>query len=177
MGQRSCGAKTVAGTPCRWPADECRFHGRSRRPEESAPPEQPVEQGPPPPVAERDLRGTGWWLLEQLTGTVPFAAREGSVAASVLRVLAALGPEPASEDEALAEVELRGRLMHGQPPGTPQEWERAALVFEGDALAEFRRWEKLLEGDGLDRDDPLLGGDLGAGEGEVALLIEDEDGI
>ena len=38
---------------------------------------------------------------------------------AVLRVLAGLGPEPRQEEDALAEVELRGLLMHGVPPRTP----------------------------------------------------------
>jgi hypothetical protein len=55
-----------------------------------------------------------------------------------------LGPEPIDEDEALAEVELRGRLMHGQPPRDPEEWALAARRFDETAIREFRRWEELI---------------------------------
>ena len=75
-----------------------------------------------------------------------------------MRILASLGPEPMAEAEALKQVELRGRIMHGQPPRNPQEWERAAAVFDDEALAEFHRWddeiERLLAGSAsLDYDD------------------------
>lgn len=118
----------------------------------------------PAAVAERDLRETGWWVIEQLTAAQAFEAKEGSVVASVLRVLAGLGPSPLSEEEALAEVELRGRLAHGLPPASPEQWERAIRVFEPEAVEEYRRWDAdaellalLLEGDGDDRGEPEVG--------------------
>lgn len=57
-----------------------------------------------------------------------------------MRVLATLGPEPLAEEESLREIELRGLLMNGIPPRTPDEWELAAKVFDDEALSEFRRW-------------------------------------
>lgn len=134
----------------------------------------------PEPVQERDLRGTGWWLMEQLAVHQPLEARAVSVAASLLRVLAGLGPELASEDEALLEVELRGRLMHGQHPRDGAEWARASKVFDDAALAEFQRWELeslLLEGDVLDELDPLVGGQSAEDDVEVPIVERDEDGV
>ena len=78
--------------------------------------------------------------------------RQASVAAALLRLLHALGPDPISDEEAWKEVELRGRIMHGMPPRSPEEWERVALLYDDEALEEFRRWDAalqraLLEGD------------------------------
>lgn len=123
-----------------------------------------VQGSIPAAVVERDLRETGWWVIERLTSNAEFKSPEGSVVASVLRVLAGLGPSPLSEEEALAEVELRGRLAHGLAPASPEQWERAIRVFEADAVEEYRRWEAedeqlalLLEGDGDDRGEPEVG--------------------
>jgi len=131
----------------------------------------------PLPIRDRDLRGTGWWLLEQITANGTVGERAASVGAALLRVLSALGPERASEEAALAEVELRGRLMHGQPPRTATEWERAARAFTGDAVEEFRRWEVvelLLERDGVGEDDPLIGRQAADDDVEVAVVERDE---
>ena len=62
--------------------------------------------------------------------------------------------------------------MNGEAPRDAEEWERAARVFDAEALAEFRRWEHrirpleggLLEGDGGDRGEPLLLRDRAADE-------------
>jgi hypothetical protein len=56
-----------------------------------------------------------------------------------------LGLEPYDEKEALREVELRGRLMHGQPPRDPEEWAFARERFDDNAMAEFERWQRLIE--------------------------------
>jgi hypothetical protein len=131
----------------------------------------------PPPVRERDLRGTGWWLLEQITAKAELNERTAAVGASLLRVLSALGPEQASEEEALAEIELRGRIMHGQPPRAPAEWDRATRTFDRDAIAEFQRWELtdlLLERDGLREEDPLVRGQAANDDVEMAVRERDE---
>jgi hypothetical protein len=98
--------------------------------------------------------------------------RSAAVVVTVMRVLTALGAEPMAEEEALKEIALRGRIMNGQAPRDAEEWERAARIFDADALAEFRRWERgplaldgaLLEGDGGDGGEPLIPGDRTAHE-------------
>lgn len=133
----------------------------------------------PRPIRERDLRGTGWWLLERITGTGTVDQRAASAGATLLRVLAALGPERTSEEAALAEVELRGRIMHGQAPRTTAEWERAGRVFTNDAIGEFHRWDLgdcLLEGDGVGEDDPLVGWQAADDDVEMAVVERDEQG-
>lgn len=85
-----------------------------------------------------DILETGWWLIDQLIDG-RLTAAEVSSAGGILRIIAGYdGPEDAAT---LAEVELRGRLMHGLPPRDEAEWEFAASLFNDDAMAEFRRWE------------------------------------
>ncbi|MEO9254327.1 MAG: hypothetical protein ABI305_02220 [Tepidiformaceae bacterium] len=168
-----CGAKTNRKTDCKWPAKECPHHqggpsaGRDA-PREAPPPAADRLSQPrlPGAIGEHDLRGLGWWVIGE-TLRQALDPRSGSVVVSVMRVLAALGPEPLAEEEALKEVELRGRVMNGQAPRDASEWERAERTFDEHALAEFRRWERplrpldelLLEGDGGDGHEPLFFGD------------------
>jgi hypothetical protein len=112
----------------------------------------------PAELVERDLRGLAWWVVGGVLSR-DLAANEATVIASLLRVLAALGPAEASTAAALREVELRGRIMHGQPPRDAVEWELASSLFSDEALDEFRRWEALLEADPGDCVDPLLLGE------------------
>jgi hypothetical protein len=94
---------------------------------------------PPAAVEARDLRELGWWTIEHtISGDVE--PRSGTVICTIMRVLAALGPEPFAEEESLREIELRGLLMNGIPPRTADEWELAARIFDDDAASEFRRW-------------------------------------
>jgi len=196
-----CGAPTVAGGRCRWPRGQCRFHRPAEAPSERAgpPPRVPRgtpvsrrrdrrdgEGGLPRAVRERDVRGLAWWLMELLVSREDPAANAQALTA-VLRVLAGLGPEPRQEEDALAEVELRGLLMHGVPPRTPGEWARAAELFSPEALREIARWEgllaagegggALLEGEGRDGFQPFRLRDARAEHLEVAGLIHDEDGV
>lgn len=159
--ERICGATTLRGTPCRWPAGKCKVHGPRplrMRPGDAREPESPPARPAPPPAAleSRDLRGVAWWLLEEILSD-RLQERAGAIA-SILRVLAALGPGELAEDEALAEVELRGLLMHGLPPKDEAAWERARAVFSPEALAEFARWGETgasVEDDAGDGDEPL----------------------
>lgn len=181
-----CGAPTKSGGKCSFEAARCP-HPWHRRMREAEPrrQEQPAGMGDlPAAVVARDLRETGWWVIERLTTAAEFESKEGAVVATVLRVLAGLGPSPLAEEEALAEVELRGRLAHGLPPASAAEWERVMQAFEPGAVDEFRRWEAederlalLLEGDGDDRGEPEVGFRL-AGDGvEVARGVGDEERV
>jgi hypothetical protein len=97
---------------------------------------------PPSAVDERDLHGLGWWVIKNaITGEL--TTPQGTVVANVMRVIAGLGPEPLAEEEALRNVELSGRIMHGVPPRNEAEWERARRMFDDDAIAEFERWAAL----------------------------------
>jgi hypothetical protein len=88
---------------------------------------------------DRSLHGVAWWVLEHLAqGAIP--ERRATALASVLRVLLAIGPDVTSEEDRLAEVALRGVLMHGTPPRDEDEWALAEERFTSDAIEEFRRW-------------------------------------
>ncbi len=60
--------------------------------------------------------------------------------ASIMRVLHALGPDAAAEDDALRDVELVGLVMNGLPPRDDAEWARARDLFDEETLEELRRW-------------------------------------
>lgn len=177
------------GGPCPWPVAECpvpahaEWRVRTGQACHSSPPEAPAADDRPTPekpgwLEGKDLRSLGWWLIERvLLGQ--FETQRASVAASLMRTLAALGPEEASEEEALREVELRGRLMHGLPPRTEEEWARAQEAFDEGSLAEFRRWANplLLEGDRGNGPEPFDLRQRGAGDVHMPLLIDDEDRV
>ena len=135
MSNDRCGAPTRGGSACRFPADRCphEAHGRAR---EARPPHEPSPAGA---IRERDLRGLGWWLIEEtLAGRV--TPPEASAVNRMMHTLLQLGPTPEADERALQEVALRGLLMHGVPPRSEDEWRRAAEIFDDEALAEFRRW-------------------------------------
>lgn len=149
-----CNAPTKAGGRCRWPKATCTFHGpaATRKPARSQPQPAPApadDDGPfeaPAALLDRDLRGLGWWLVgEVLTGRLD--VRKGSVAAAIMRILHAAGPDPLADEDALAIVALRGLVMHGQPPRDEEEWSLAETAFDEDALAELRRWTAMFEAD------------------------------
>lgn len=156
-------------------------------PRSQAPPDREGMPGiVPEAVRLRDVRGFAWWLAEELLQGIGAPWNNATPVTSVLRVLAAMGPEPMAEDEALAEVELRGLVMHGIPPRTPEEWARAEALFSPEALREIRRWEPLLaadegEGELLEREgghglQPFRLRDARAEHLQVPRVIEDEDG-
>ncbi len=187
--QPLCGAPTLAGGACRWPRDRCTFHGarqRRSRPPSPPPPPEGATGDIPAAIERRDVRELAWWLMEALIGGWDHSPGNASSLTAVLRVLASMGPEPRAEEDALAEAELRGLIMHGVPPRTPTEWERAAAVFSPEALREIARWEGLLatgeddgllEGEGRDALQPFRLGDAAAEHLQVPGLVEDEDGV
>lgn len=102
--------------------------------------------------------------------------RDVAVLGALLRTLGALAGEDEGEEQALADAALRGKVMHGRPPGSEEEWTRAAELFDDAALAEFRRWAASGEGDGGDVRQPFRVGDGGADHADAPRRIEDEDG-
>jgi hypothetical protein len=147
-----CGAPTKAGTSCRWPLDACPIADHREPRTRSADGHRQREPGPPrqipAAIAKGDIPGVAWWALAGLAaGELP--GRDAAVMAALLRVLLAAGEAAPPGNEALRETELRGLLMHGVPPRDPGEWALAGARFSPEALAEVRRWARLLEGDGL----------------------------
>ena len=138
MPEAPCGAPTRGGSPCRYPAALCPHEAHARHREgrvrrdptpAPAPPAAPLRA-----VRERDLRALGWWLIEQtLAGRV--SPPEASAVNRMMHTLLQLGPDSEAGERALREVALRGLLMHGVPPRTPEEWDHAAELFDDEALA------------------------------------------
>jgi hypothetical protein len=163
-------------TPCQKPPGGCPLH-----PTGAAHAATPV----PTPVAapRRDLRAFSWWLVDGVLGG-EIDVRMGSVVGSLLRIISALGPEPASEEEAYKELALRGRLMTGLPPRTQEEWDRVARFLDDEALAELRTWpmegprhQHLLERDSGYAVEPEVLRDslIAADEADMALIVDHED--
>ena len=164
-----CGAMTQKGTPCQWPLSRCDIPGHDRWREakaaaKTAAPAEPVESSLPsrPPLPEavsrHDIPGVAWWALSGLVSGA-LASSDVAVLASLLRVLLAAGSTGLDDEAALQEVELRGLLMHGIPPRNDAEWEVLESTFSPEAVAEVRRWRRLLEADGLDSVNPGFFGD------------------
>jgi len=93
------------------------------------------------PPEEPDIRNVA---REAITRVLEDYASPVQVARFVrtLAQLHAMGPAPMAEHYALKQVELRGRIMHGQPPRNEDEWELARAIFDDDAIAEFERWDR-----------------------------------
>ncbi len=139
MDESRCGHPTRAGGACRWPRNECPHHrNRKAVPAQTAPEPADRETEPVQRPRERDLRELGWWLVDQvLAGRV--GREQATGVASVMRVLAGLGPDAGDTDAALAEVELRGRIAYGLPPRDTDEWALARERFTEEALQELAR--------------------------------------
>jgi hypothetical protein len=181
-----CGVPRDNNQPCQKPAGKCPVH---RSPGETAPnataPLQlagprtastpPPRRGLPDSYAARDPRMFAWWAIGAVLES-RLDSKDGAVVANLLRIIQALGPEPQSQAERLQEAQLRGRIMHGLPPQSPEEWEFAATLYNDEALAEFRRWEELLERDAGDVDEPHRFVYGVAHEREMPGVVEREDG-
>jgi hypothetical protein len=191
MSDEQCGAPTQAGESCRWPFVECPVTThRVWRLERGlpVPAEAPSARGQRRArlarndraalralVERRDVRSLGWWLVEHTIGREEMSPREIAVLGTLLRTLGGLGPDDLDEEQALADAVLRGVVMHGVPPRSDEEWERARALFDDEALVEFRRWRALREVDADDVDEPLRRADGGADHPDVAVRLEDED--
>ena len=106
----------------------------------------PVVEAPAgaPPTLPRDLHAVSWWVLERLLHD-EIDPRRASAMRAMVGTIAQLGPEERDEQEMWREAQLRGLVMHGIPPRTPEEWELAERVFDDDALAELHRWEAMFK--------------------------------
>jgi hypothetical protein len=164
--EEKCGATTKAGGRCNYRRARCPHHQKGRAAANQLRPSIPTTElevaagddsslaagraqvgyGPElrdRALEERDARRLAWWVAgEMARGTLE--TQRGTVLSSVLRLLHTMGPEPADQEDALAEVEMRGMLMHGLPPRDPEEWARAERTFNDEAMGEFHRWERLI---------------------------------
>jgi len=136
----------MAGGSCQWPVAKCRHQSHARwraangraaaSGNDDLPPSRPES---PRAVTGKDLHGLCWWLVEQVLGGDLETSR-ASVVATLVRVLLALGREPVDQDEMLRRAEIHGLLMHGVPPRTPDEWERAERILSPETLEMVKGW-------------------------------------
>lgn len=156
-----------------WGVNQCKHHQDKPGSKQQTAPEpretgaavDAAEPGPMPSPEvwkKRDLRGLAWWAAEHLlNGTLPTA--NVTALNGLMRVLIALGDDPSDEADVLAEIELRGIIMHGMPPRDEEEWALAERVFDADAIAEFRRWDsRLTERYPAGTPRPIVGWEQGA---------------
>lgn len=143
-----CGAITRKGRRCQNSRGAaCPYHTdeeRTRAAAGSEPNAKGREDSPArrDAIARRDLHAVAWRLLEDLLEDDGVdAARRASAGATLIRVVEALGEPPVSRERALAEIALRGMVMHGMPPRNAEEWALAEELFTPDAIAMFRTWE------------------------------------
>ena len=126
-----CGCQLPSGALCRVAKAKCRRH-------KDGPVPMRGPGDPPQAIVERQLQAVGWWLLDELAaGRID--PRRASVMASVMRVVATAPEDHLSEEEALRETELRGRIMYGLPPRDEEERALAESIFSAEALADIDR--------------------------------------
>ena len=152
----ACGAPTNNATRCSFPVDTCPHHGDWQS-------EALLRSS----LASRDPHGIVWWLIER-AAREKLEVRFASVVNQTLRTLIQLGQAGADEEQALASIVVRGRLMHGLPPANPEQWALAESMFAAEALEEFRRWPKLLEDDASDGREPLYFREQGRGQHQLS---------
>jgi len=160
-----CEAPTAEGHPCRYAIEKCPHESHRTAREQRLPP-VPEQPGSPDAILLRDERALAWWTLGELVAE-RLSTSQGSAIASLLRILHALGPTPLSEEQALVEAEFRGRIMHGMPPRSAEQWAMAERLYDAESVAEFRRWERLLERDRGDVYQPEFLVDRTGLEGDV----------
>lgn len=167
----TCGKPTKLGKPCGWHTGPCPYHsGRPEtRPQQEA---RPARAGEAP----ENLRAFGWWLIRGVLGET-VEVQKGSVLIAAARLIAALGPESETDDQALAAAALRGRVMHGLAPESDAEWELARALFSAEALAEIRRWAESVEPDLVDNGEPGRLLETSALERELPLGGDVDDGV
>jgi hypothetical protein len=144
---------------------------------------------------KRDLATVAWDYLREVRSSSDYL-KSASPAASMMRVIFALGAEDEVSGEKLEEAVVIGGAINGLPPITERGWSIAERVFEPAMLTYLRNWRPeegwaghpaesrdawnarwaSVKGDAGEVFQPLLWGDRAAGEGDMAGFIEHEDG-
>ncbi len=163
--KHDCGAPNKTGGDCRFPEISCPHHQGWQK--------QPTLEGA---ISGRDLHMLAWWMIQDVASET-LEPKRASVINQAARLLILLGKEGEDEEEMLARIVLRGRLMQGLPPATPEQWELTEAMYTDDALEEIRRWPPLLERDAADARQPLQLRKRGAGEHQLSGAGQIDNGI
>ncbi len=125
-------------------------------------------------ITRRDIGEVCWLIVERALTEGGTDGKGASVAVSALRILVGLPPAGKTAEAARKEAFLRGKVMHGIAPQSPEEWALAEEIFEEKAIEEFQRWELWERDDGY-VDEPLALGDFAGDEPQAAALVDQED--
>lgn len=138
----TCNQINLAGKPCAYPADWCPIHES-----EPAEVELAVAEDAAAPHSSKSLRAIGQLAVEGVVdGTA--SPLQASRLIKSLSAVNELGDFESDEerDKILSEIELRGLIMHGCTPRTPEEWLLARQIFDDEGFEEFVRWERCGDG-------------------------------
>jgi len=117
-----------------------RHHGRM--PAQAAAPREPapfVSDAEERAYERRDLRGVAWAFLYEIRHS-PEYIKLAAPAASMMRVILALGEEPEDRALAIAEAAVVGSVLHGIAPRDEAGWAIAERVFGEETLEDLRHW-------------------------------------
>ena len=90
--------------------------------------------------AERDLRTVAWMFLAAIRHDRDFI-KLSAPAASMMRVILALGEEPEDREAAINETAVIGSVLHGIAPRDAAQWAIAERIYDKATLDDLRRWK------------------------------------
>ncbi|MBK7329327.1 MAG: hypothetical protein IPI85_09665 [Dehalococcoidia bacterium] len=88
---------------------------------------------------QHDLRRAVWAYLSELRHSADFV-KLAAPAASMMRVILALGDEPGDRAAAIAESAVLGGILHGIAPRDGAGWTVAEQHFDEKTLEDLRHW-------------------------------------
>ncbi|MGE3074661.1 MAG: hypothetical protein AB7N24_00915 [Dehalococcoidia bacterium] len=88
---------------------------------------------------ERDLRTVAWRFLSEIRHDEDFI-KLAAPAASMMRVILALGEESEDRASAINEAAVIGGVLHGIAPRTAAQWAIAERVYDKATLEDLRHW-------------------------------------
>ncbi len=91
----------------------------------------------------RDLRTVAWRFLSEIRHAPEFL-KLSAPAASMMRVIFALGDEPEDRAAAIAETAVIGSILHGIAPRDEDQWAIAERIYDDATLDDLRHWTPLM---------------------------------
>jgi hypothetical protein len=90
---------------------------------------------------QRDLRTVAWRFLAAIRHDRDYI-KLAAPAASMMRVILALGEEPEDRAAAIAETDVIGSVLHGMAPRTAAQWAIAESVYDAATIEDLRHWRE-----------------------------------
>ncbi|MGE0601775.1 MAG: hypothetical protein AB7J35_19860 [Dehalococcoidia bacterium] len=88
---------------------------------------------------ERDLRTVAWRFLSEIRHDEDYI-KLAAPAASMMRVILALGEEPEDRTAAINETAVIGSILHGIAPRDAAQWAIAERIYDDATLEDLRHW-------------------------------------